>query len=395
MGKLIPLSGNYAVAYAAKAADVDVVAAYPITPQTAVVEKLADFVANGELDAEFLHVESEHSALSAVVGASAAGARVFTATSAQGLLLMYEIMHVASTMRLPIVMTIATRAISAPINIWCDHSDFMAASDAGWIMLMAINAQETHDLLISAFRIAEDPVVHIPVAVGYDGFVVSHTVEPVHVIEKDEALKYAPKKATWFTLNPEKPITMGSLASPDWYFEFRAQLQDAIEKSREVISAAFREFKQHFGREYSEVDGFYTDDADVVLVSMGSATGTVLSYVEEARKAGLKVGVLNIRLFRPFPEKDVFKHIEYAKVVAVIDRALNPGSSFLGPLYSDIAITAYKRGLDTPVLDYVTGLGGRAIMKTHLESIVKHAYSMVGKKMRDVETHHRFIGVRE
>ncbi|MCX8184970.1 MAG: pyruvate ferredoxin oxidoreductase [Sulfolobales archaeon] len=395
MSKVIPLSGNYAVAYAVKAADVDVVAAYPITPQTAVVEKVAEFVANGELDAEFLHVESEHSALSAVLGASAAGARVFTATSAQGLLLMYEIMHIASTARLPIVMGIATRAISAPINIWCDHSDFMAASDTGWIMLMALNAQEAHDLIIAAYRIAEDPRVHIPVAVGYDGFIVSHTVEPVDVVEREKAIKYAPKRVTWYTLNPEKPMTMGSLASPDWYFEFRVQLQNAIESSREVISEAFTDFKHYFGREYREIDSFYTDDADVVLVSMGSATGTVLAFVEEARRAGMKVGLLNVRLFRPFPEVEIAKHLENAKVVAVLDRAMNAGSSFVGPLYSDIVVTMFKRGLDIPVINHITGLGGRAVLKSYVESIVKHAYSLVGKKMRDIERHYSFIGVRE
>ncbi len=395
MGKVIPISGNYAVAYAAKAADVDVIAAYPITPQTAVVEKLSEFVANGELDAEFIHVESEHSALSAVVGASAVGARVFTATSAQGLLLMYEIMHIASTLRLPIVMGIAARAISAPINIWCDHSDFMAASDTGWIMFMAMNAQEAHDLVIAGFRIAEDPKVHLPVAVGYDGFLVSHTIEPVNIIERDEALKYAPKRVTWYTLNPDKPITLGPLASPDWYFEFRVQLQDAIEGAREVISNAFAEFAQHFGRKYGEVDAYYTDDADVVLVTMGSASGTALAYVEEARKEGVKVGLINVRLFRPFPEEFIAKHIENAKVVAVVDRAVNAGSSFVGPLYSDIAVTMFKRGFDIPVVNYITGLGGRAVLKDHIDHMVKHALSLVGKKMRDIKTHYAFVGVRE
>ncbi len=359
------------------------------------VEKLAEFVANGELDAEFIHVESEHSALSAVVGASAAGARVFTATSSQGLLLMYEIMHIASSIRLPVVMSIATRAISAPINIWCDHSDFMAASDSGWIMLMGMNAQEAHDLVIAAYRIAEDPRVLLPVAVGYDGFWISHTVEPVYVLEKEEALRYAPKRVTWRALDPEKPVTMGPLASPEWYFEFRVQLQKAIEGSRGAISEALREFGQHFGREYREVDGFYTDDADVVLVAMGSVTGTAIPFAEEARKAGLRVGVVNVRLFRPFPEEEVFKHLENAKVVAVVDRAINPGSPFVGPLYSDVAVTAFKRGLDIPVLNYVTGLGGRAVLRSHLEAMVKHAYGFVGKRMRDVETHYGFVGVRE
>lgn len=395
MGKVIPLSGNYAVAYAAKAADVDVIAAYPITPQTAVVEKLSEFVANGELDAEFIHVESEHSALSAVVGASAVGARVFTATSSQGLLLMYEIMHIASTLRLPIVMGIATRAISAPINIWCDHSDFMAASDTGWIMLMAMNAQEAHDLLISGYRIAEDPKVHLPVAVGYDGFLVSHTIEPVNIIERDEALRYAPKRVSWYTLNPDKPITLGSLASPDWYFEFRVQLQEAIEGAREVISNAFMEFAQHFGRKYREIDAYYTDDADVVLITMGSVSGTALAYVEEARKEGTKVGLINVRLFRPFPEELIAKHVGNAKVVAVVDRAVNAGSSFVGPLYSDVAMTMFKKGLDIPVVNYITGLGGRAVLKGHIDHMIKHALSLVGKKMRDIKKHYTFVGVRE
>lgn len=395
MGKVIPLSGNYAVAYAVKAADVDVVAAYPITPQTAVVEKLSDFVANGELNAEFIHVESEHSALSAVVGASAVGARVFTATSSQGLLLMYEIMHIASSMRLPIVMAIATRAISAPINIWCDHGDFMAASDTGWVMLMAMNAQEAHDLVLAGYRIAEDPEVRLPIAVGYDGFLVSHTVEPVNVIEKEEALRYAPKRITWNTLDPEKPITMGSLASPDWYFEFRVQLHDAIEKSREVIPKAFSEFRQHFGRGYDEVDGFYVEDADVVLVSMGSTSGTALTYIEEARKSGMRVGLLNVRLFRPFPERHIVRYLENAKAVAVVDRALNPGSSFVGPLYSEIAISMFKKGIDIPVVNYIVGLGGRAVLKSTIETIVKKTLNLVGKKMRDVDVHYSFVGVRE
>jgi len=395
VGKMIPVSGNYAVAYAAKAADVDVIAAYPITPQTTVVEKLSEFVANGELDAEFIHVESEHSALSAVVGASATGARVFTATSSQGLLLMYEIMHIASALRLPVVMSIAARAISAPINIWCDHSDFMAASDAGWVMFMAMNAQEAHDLVIAGFRIAEDPEVHLPVAIGYDGFLLSHTVEPVNIIEKDEALRYAPKRVTWHTLDPDKPITIGSLASPDWYFEFRVQLQEAIKGSREVILSAFKEFAQHFGRRYAEVDAYYTDDADVVLVSMGTTSGTALSYVEDARREGLKVGLINVRLFRPFPEELVVKHAGNAKVVAVVDRAVNAGSSFVGPLYSEVAVAMFKRGFDIPIVNYITGLGGRAVLKSHIDSMVKHAHSLVGKKMRDLETHYAFVGVRE
>jgi len=394
-GKVIPVSGNYAVAYAAKAVDVDVVAAYPITPQTAVVEKLAEFVANGELDAEFIHVESEHSALSAVVGASAAGARVFTATSSQGLLLMYEVMHIASTMRLPVVMSIATRAISAPINIWCDHSDFMAASDTGWIMLMALNAQEAHDLTVAAFRVAEDPEVELPVAVGYDGFWVSHTVEPVEVLEKDEALKYAPKRRRQYVLDPERPLTMGPLASPDWYFEFRVQLYDAVERSREVILRAFDEFRKSFGRVYKPVDGYFTDNADLVLISMGSASGTALTYVEEARRSGVRVGLVNIRQFRPFPEEELYKHLEGAGVVAVVDRALNPGSAFVGPLYSDVVLTLFKRGLDIPVLDFVVGLGGRAVTRRDFDEITKRSLAYLGKRMKNIKQHYAFIGVRE
>jgi pyruvate ferredoxin oxidoreductase alpha subunit len=393
--KVIPLSGNYAVAYAAKAVDVDVIAAYPITPQTAVVEKLAEFVANGELDAEFIHVESEHSALSAVVGASAAGARVFTATSAQGLLLMYEIMHIASTMRLPVVMSIATRAISAPINIWCDHSDFMAASDTGWVMFMALNAQEAHDLTVAAYRIAEDPEVELPVAVGYDGFWLSHTVEPVEVLDTDEALKYAPKRYRQYVLDPERPITMGPLASPDWYFEFRVQLHEAVEKSREVILRAFDEFGRSFGRTYRPVDGYYTEDATVVLISMGSASGTALAYVEEARRSGVKVGLVNVRQFRPFPEEELYKHVERAGVVAVVDRAINSGSAFVGPLYSDVALTLFKRGYDIPVLDFVVGLGGRAVTRRDFDEITRRSLAYLGKRMRDVKQHYAFIGVRE
>jgi len=389
----VPLSGNSAVAYAVKAVDVDVVSAYPITPQTTIVEKIAEFVANGELDAEVIHVESEHSALSAAVGASATGARVFTASSSQGIALMYEIMFIASSMRLPIVMTIAARALSAPINIWNDHSDFMAVSDTGWVMMMAENNQEAHDDVVLAYRIAEDPRVLLPVATALDGFFMTHTIEPIEVISREEGLEFAPKKKTWYTLDPDNPVTMGALGDPNWYFEFKKQQYEALKNSRAVFDEAVKEFEKKFGRSYGPVEYFGNEDAEVVLVAMGYVSGNIKAFIEKT--SARNVGLLRVKLYRPFPEDLIVKHLENAEIVGVIDRALVPGSPYGGPLYSDVVVTLSKNNLSKKVVDFITGLGGRPVTLGHIKNIVEKLEELKLKPQKDLPKEPLFVGVRE
>ncbi|MEO3994032.1 MAG: ferredoxin oxidoreductase [Desulfurococcaceae archaeon TW002] len=395
MGKVIPLSGNSAVAYAVKSADVDVISAYPITPQTTIVEKLAEFIANGELDAEMIHVESEHSALSAAVGAAAAGARVYTASSSQGIALMYEIMFIASSLRLPIVMTIATRALSAPINIWNDHSDFMAVSDTGWVMMMAENNQEAHDDVILAYRIAEDPEVLLPVTTALDGYFMTHTTEPINVIEREEALSFAPKRKTWFTLNPDKPITMGALADPQWYFEFKKQQYEAMKKSREVFERSVEEFAKMFGRRYGAIEFYGDEDPEIVLVAMGHVVGNVKAYLNKRRSRDSKVGVLKVKLYRPFPEDLIVRYLRDVKIVGVIDKALVPGSSCPGPLHSEIAATLRKYEVNTKTLSFVTGLGGRPVTHEHIGMMLSKLSELKDKPISELPREPLFIGVRE
>ncbi|MEM0245035.1 MAG: ferredoxin oxidoreductase [Zestosphaera sp.] len=395
MGKVVPLSGNSAVAYAVKSADVDVISAYPITPQTTIVEKLAEFIANGELDAEMIHVESEHSALSAAIGAAAVGARVYTASSSQGIALMYEIMFIASSLRLPIVMTIATRALSAPINIWNDHSDFMAVSDTGWVMMMAENNQEAHDDIILAYKIAEDPEVLLPVVTALDGYFMTHTIEPINVIERDEALSFAPKRKTWFTLDPNRPATIGALGDPQWYFEFKKQQYEAMKKSREVFEKSVEEFARVFGRRYGAVEYYGDDNPEIVLVAMGHVVGNIKAYLSRVRGKNSRAGVLKVKLYRPFPEDLVVKHLEDVKIIGVVDRALIPGSPSPGPLHSEIVTTLSKHGVDTKTLSFVSGLGGRPVTHEHIGVMFSKLSELKDKPASDLPKEPLFIGVRE
>ncbi len=395
MGKVVPLSGNSAVAYAVKSADVDVISAYPITPQTTIVEKLAEFIANGELDAEMIHVESEHSALSAAVGAAAAGARVYTASSSQGIALMYEIMFIASSLRLPIVMTIATRALSAPINIWNDHSDFMAVSDTGWIMMMAENNQEAHDDIILAYKIAENPEVLLPVVTALDGYFMTHTTEPINVIEREEALSFAPKRKTWFTLDPDKPVTMGALGDPQWYFEFKKQQYEAMKKSREVIERSIDEFARVFGRRYNAVEFYGDENPEVVLVAMGHVVGNIRAYLNKMRSKNSRVGVLKVKLYRPFPEDLIVRYLEDVEIIGVVDRALIPGSSSPGPLHSEIVTALRKHEVNTKTLSFVTGLGGRPVTHEHIGVMLSKLSELKDKPVSELPREPLFIGVRE
>ncbi|MEM1525938.1 MAG: ferredoxin oxidoreductase [Ignisphaera sp.] len=390
----IPLTSNYAAAYAAKDVDIDVVAAYPITPQTPVVEKIAEFVANGELNAEMIHVESEHSALSACIGASATGARVFTATSAQGLELMHEMLYIASGMRLPIVMAIAARALSAPLSIWCDYSDLLATRDTSWITVVASTAQEVYDSVIQMYRVAEDPNVLLPAMVAYDGFIMSHTYEPVYVAKDRTAiLEYAPKNYNRYRLNPDNPITMGAIADPNWYYEFKYQQMLAMRNAYEVLKKADEEFGKMFGRQYGFIETYKLEDADTALLTYGGLYGTVQDAVDLLRGKGIKVGAVKLRLFRPFPQSELLEAVKNLKHLIVLDRAISFGAPLEGPVAMEI-ITALKlKSIDLNLLNYIVGIGQRTVTEYDIVGIFEHASKLIEKGARLTESF--YWGVRE
>jgi pyruvate ferredoxin oxidoreductase alpha subunit len=362
--KRIGLSGNYAAAYAVKMADVDVIAAYPITPQTTIVEKLSEFVANGELDAEYVNVESEHSALSACVGASLTGARVFTATSSQGLAYMHEVLFMASALRTPIVMANVNRALSAPLNIWNDHSDAMAERDSGWIQLWASSAQEVFDTTVEAFKIAED--VQLPVMVNLDGFIVSHTYEPVTIPDEEEVKNYIPSKPMKNRLSPSLAYSIGVVGPPEYYYEMKYQAIDAMERSRGRIREIESDFNRRFGRSYDDIYTYFMDDAEYVLLMMGSMTGTARVVAEDLRSKGEKVGVVAIRSFRPFPSKRLADILGDVRGIGVMDRATTPGGPS-NPLYEDTASCLYGAEKRPILQNFVAGLGGRDVSMGEFE----------------------------
>jgi pyruvate/2-oxoacid:ferredoxin oxidoreductase alpha subunit len=379
--KRLLLSGNTALAYAVRQLDVDVVSAYPITPQTTMVEKISEYVANGELNAEFVPVESEHSALTAALAASASGARVFTSTSSQGLLLMHEIMFITSSLRLPVVMGIADRAISAPINIWNDQSDIMAQRDTGWISIFAESAQESYDKTIQSYRIAEDDSVHLPVNLNFDGFILTHTYEPVITMEDVEVLKCAPKNVKTI-LDPKVPITVGGLASPEFYFEAKLQSVKALEDSFPIIVKADKDYGKVSGREYGIFNNYMTEDADTILISMGSIGGSIREIVRRMRKEGEKVGSLSLKLFRPFPAKEIMQALSNAKSVVVLDKATSPGA-IAGPLFLEIQASLKSFDMSAPAMDIIAGLGGRDISPEDIRIMFNKGLKIASLKKAD------------
>ena len=388
----VPLNSNKAVAEAVKDADVDVVAAYPITPQTTVVERISELISNGDLDAEIVHVESEHSAISTVIGASAAGARVFTATSSQGLALMHEILHIASGLRLPIVMTVATRALSAPISIWNDHSDIMNARDTGWIILFVSSAQEAYDTVIQAYKIAENPEVHLPVMVVYDGYVMSHTTEPVVPAGRELVLQYISKKITWNTLNVDSPVTMGVIADPRFYYEIKYKQFVAIHDSISIIEKADEEFKKFFGRGYGLIEAYKTEDAEVALLATSSYYTNLKAAVDRLREKGFKVGAIKLRLYRPFPKEKLYSLVKDLEVLGIIDRAISYGASPSGPLANEIAASLqYRKG---PVIQsIIAGIGQRRMLIEDFEKL--YHIILERKKKGEFSEESLFYGVRE
>lgn len=361
------LSGNEAVATAMKQINPNTVAAYPITPSTEIPQYFSNFVANGTVTTEFIAVESEHSAMSACIGASAAGGRVMTATSSQGLVYMFEMLNIAAGMRLPIVLICANRAISAPINIHNDHSDSMGARDTGFIQLYCENNQEAYDNTIMAIRIAEKAM--LPVMVCYDGFITSHSVENILLLEDDLVKKFIGEyNPTNYLLDPNKNISMGPLALQDSFFEFRKQLADAMVDSKKIIEDVSKEFGDLTGRYYGLYEKYKMDDAEIGIVVLNSTAGTTKDVVDDLRKQGIKAGVIKPRAFRPLPWRELAHEFKYLKALAIMDKA-DSCNAYSGPLFSEITSAMFSEKVFVPTINYVYGLGGRDVKTDDIEEV--------------------------
>jgi pyruvate ferredoxin oxidoreductase alpha subunit len=368
--------GSHAVSEAIRLCRPQVVSAYPITPQTHIVEDLADFVANGRLDAEYLTVDNELSALSACIGASATGSRTYSATTSQGLALMFEACFNAAGMRLPIVMSIANRAMGAPLSIWNDQQDSISLRDSGWLQFYAEDNQEATDLHFLAYKVAEDPSIQLPIFVCFDGFILSHTYEPIDMISQEQVDRYLPKYNPAEKLDAKDPISFGMYATPDYYLEFRYEMDQAQKRAKDIIAKYGREFGTMFGRDYSAlVEGYHLDDAETAIVAMGSVCGTIKDAIDEMRAAGKKVGLLKIRIFRPFPSDEIAKSLSKVKRVAVLDKNISLGAHG-GATVLEVRDALY--GSTIPVKGYVLGLGGRDIRKKDIKEIVTLAENGIG-----------------
>jgi pyruvate ferredoxin oxidoreductase alpha subunit len=400
--KMMGLNGDEASAYATKQVDPDVVAAYPITPQTIIVEKYSEYVADGLVGSEFVAVESEHSALSACVGASAAGARAFTATAANGLALMWEILYIAAGLRQPIVMAVANRSLGGPINIHNDHSDAMGARDSGWIQLFCENSQEVYDMSVEAWRIAEHPDVQMPVMVNFDGFTISHTMENVYTLEDADVKKFVgkrvymktegPKGEVEFRLDPDNPISIGPLDLQDFYFEHKVQQMEAMKYTLKTIKAVDKEFEKITGRKLEYVYPYKMEDAEVAVVGLGSAMGTVREVVDELRAEGVKAGMIKMRLFRPFPEEDLKNAIGKVPVLGVMEKAYSIGGPG-APLYEEVKTALYDSPKRPLVADYINGLGGKDTSPEMIRDVFKSLQKI--KERGAVLEPVSYVGVRE
>ncbi len=387
MQKFDAFTGNLATATALKQINPDVCAAYPITPSTEVVMLYSDFVANGEVDTEMVTVESEHSAMSACIGASLAGGRVVTATSSAGLAYMWEMLSVASGLRATIVLSCVNRALSAPLNIHCDHSDAMGAKDTGWVQIFSENAQEAYDNMIQAFRIAEHEDVRLPVMVCTDGFIISHSFEKMQYIDDAEVKAFVGEYRTNRSLlDFSKPEAYGAMVLPNYYMEFKRQQREAMENAKKVILEVGKEFGEKFGRTYGFFEEYMLEDAEIVFVVMSSAAGTVKHVVNELRKKGNKVGILKPRVFRPFPADEMADALKNAKVVCVLDRAETFGGEG-GPLFIEVK-SALKDIKNQKVVNRIFGLGQRDFLPQNVFEIYDEL------KSNDVMSF-RYVNVRE
>ncbi len=363
------MNGNSAMAEAVRQAGPDVVMAYPITPVAEMIEQIAEFSSAGRMEAEFVLAESGTSAISGCIGASAAGGRVFTASASQGLASMHELLSIAASLRLPIVAGIANRALSAPENIYADHSDTMAERDSGWLQFYSETPQEAYDNLVQAYKLAEHLKVRTPVMVGMDGFVTSHSVENISIEESREIGDFVGKfEPVYSLLDNLHPVTVGSIAEADSYFEHKVNQLQGIENSRQAIKEIGKEFGDRFGRYYGHFESYGLEDAETAIVVMGSAAGTVKEAVDRLRETGEKTGLLKLRVFRPFPYRELKDSLAHLGAVAVLDRSFNPGSSG-GPLFNEVRSALYDCDKKPRVLPYVYGLGGRDIDVADIETI--------------------------
>ena len=366
------VEGSYAVAHAVMCCRPDVISAYPITPQTHIVENLSQMVADGELDSEFLTVDSEFSALSVLVGVCAAGGRGYSSTTSQGLALMYEVLYNVSGLRMPLVMNVANRAMGAPLNIWNDQQDAIGARDVGWIQIYAENVQEAVDATLQAYKIAEDKEIRTPVMVCMDGFVLTHVYEPVELLDKEKAREFLPDFEPEHILDPDHPMTFGAFADPSTYTEFRYQQFEAQLKALPKIEEVARQFQESFGRYYGGlIDGYFLDDAEIVIVTLGSVVGTIKDAIDAMRSEGKKVGLLKIRSYRPFPVQALRKALKDAAVIAVIEKDVAIGGE--AGLVTDLKAAFYNSSIRTPIIGFAAGLGGRDITIKDIRRMVEKA----------------------
>jgi pyruvate ferredoxin oxidoreductase alpha subunit len=379
------ITGDHAVAIGAKLCRVDVVPAYPITPQTLIIEHIADFVNNGELDTKFLTMESEHSVMSAAAAASAAGARVFTATSSQGLAFMHEMLYATAPLRLPVVMANASRTLGGPPGIWCEYNDSMGARDSGWLQLYVEDNQEALDMIIQSFRIAEDKRVLLPVMPCLDGFVLTHTVEPVDIPAQEEVDSFLVPYEPDIILDPARPAMIGTFMPAEYIMELRRQTVGAFESAKDVIREVNDEFAKKFGRDYGGlVDTYRMDDAKVALITMGTVTSTSREVVDELRQKGEKVGIIKLRFFRPFPSEDLIKLVSNIDALGVFDRSISFHGG--GPVFNEIRSALF--GMTIPVIDHLAGLGGRDVTKEQIFKMFElTSRAAKGEKVKEVNWH--------
>ena len=387
------LSGNEAVATAMKQINPDVVAAFPITPSTEIPQYFSTFVANGTVDTEFVAVESEHSAMSACIGAEAAGARAMTATSANGLSFMWEMIYIASSMRLPIVMNLVNRAVSGPLNIHNDHSDAMGVRDSGWIMLFSENNQEAYDNTLMAHRIAEHKDVQLPLMVCQDGFITSHSIENIELLDDDTVKDFVGTyKPEHYLLNSNEPIAMGPLDLQAFLFEHKAQQAEAMKNAKKVILDVAKDFEKITGRKYSFFEEYRMEDSEIAIVCMNSTAGTTKFVVDSLRNKGIKAGMLKLRVFRPFPAEEIAKALENQKAVAVLDKA-NSLNAAGGALFEDVTSAMYVNNKKVPMVNYIYGIGGRDTTSTDIESVFDDLIDICNG--RKIVSPYRYLGLRK
>ncbi len=379
MSKIISVTGNHSASWAARTAVPAVIAAYPITPQTTIVEKIAEFVEKGDLKSEYVRVESEHSAMAACIGASALGLRTFTATSSHGLALMHEMLHWAGRARLPIVMPVVNRALGPPWNIWVDHTDTMSQRDTGWLQFYAANNQEVYDTVLMLFRICEDPHVLLPGMVALDAYILSHTFTSIEVYEPEEITDFLPSyEAGHWKLDPKDPMATGNIAGPEYYYELSYAIHEGFEAARRLIPKVETDFKKYFGRSHGGfINTYQCDDAEVIFIALGTMGEEAQLAVDELREEGIAAGTARLRIFRPFPAEQLQKLARKTKAFVIADRSLTYGH--LGPLATEIRSALYRGGQNLPVQGFIAGLGGRDVRQSDIKKMIQIGFDVADK----------------